>query len=54
MLNCYFCSLRLDYSQGLALLREAGVEVGDEDDLSTPDEKLLGKIVKAKVRKNYL
>ncbi|XP_015924414.2 aspartate--tRNA ligase, cytoplasmic isoform X2 [Parasteatoda tepidariorum] len=41
-------SLRLDYSQGLALLREAGVEIGDEDDLSTPDEKLLGKIVKAK------
>ncbi|XP_055945919.1 aspartate--tRNA ligase, cytoplasmic-like [Argiope bruennichi] len=41
-------SLRLDYAQGLALLREAGVEIGDEDDLSTPDEKLLGKIVKAK------
>ncbi|KFM63678.1 Aspartate--tRNA ligase, cytoplasmic, partial [Stegodyphus mimosarum] len=41
-------SLRLDYSQGLELLREAGVEIGDEDDLSTPDEKLLGKIVKAK------
>lgn len=41
-------SLRLNYSEGLALLREAGVEIGDEDDLSTPDEKLLGKIVKAK------
>ncbi|GFY38633.1 aspartate--tRNA ligase, cytoplasmic [Trichonephila inaurata madagascariensis] len=41
-------SLRLDYSQGLMLLREAGVEIGDEDDLSTPDEKLLGKIIKAK------
>ncbi|XP_054717881.1 aspartate--tRNA ligase, cytoplasmic-like [Uloborus diversus] len=41
-------SLKLDYSQGLALLREAGVEIDDEDDLSTPDEKLLGKIVKAK------
>jgi len=41
-------SLHLEYSQGLALLREAGVEIGDEDDMSTPDEKLLGKIVKAK------
>ncbi|KAG8175427.1 hypothetical protein JTE90_002857 [Oedothorax gibbosus] len=41
-------SLRLDFSQGIALLREAGVEVGDDDDLSTPDEKLLGKLVKAK------
>lgn len=41
-------SLCLEYSQGLALLREAGVEIGDEDDMSTPDEKLLGKIIKAK------
>lgn len=32
------------------MLREAGVEIGEEDDLSTPDEKLLGKLVKAKVR----
>lgn len=45
----FLYSLRLEYSQGLALLREAGVEIGDEDDLSTPDEKLLGKIIKAKV-----
>lgn len=32
------------------MLREAGVTVGDEDDLSTPDEKLLGRLVKAKVQ----
>ena len=31
------------------MLREAGVEIGDEDDLSTPNEKLLGRLVKAKV-----
>ena len=31
------------------MLRENGVEIGDEDDLSTPNEKFLGKLVKAKV-----
>lgn len=31
------------------MLREAGIEIGNEDDLSTPDEKLLGKLIKAKV-----
>jgi len=41
-------SLRLDYTEGLAMLREAGIEMGDEEDLSTPNEKLLGRLVKAK------
>ncbi|KAF0292280.1 Aspartate--tRNA ligase, cytoplasmic [Amphibalanus amphitrite] len=40
--------LRLDFIQGVEMLREAGVEMGDEDDLSTPNEKLLGRLVKAK------
>lgn len=40
--------LRLEFPEGIAMLREAGVEIGDEDDLSTPAEKLLGKLVKAK------
>lgn len=31
------------------MLRNNGVEIGDEEDLSTPNEKLLGKLVKAKV-----
>ena len=31
------------------MLRAAGVDMGDEDDLSTPAEKLLGRLVKAKV-----
>lgn len=30
------------------MLREAGVEMGDEEDMSTPNEKLLGRLVKAK------
>jgi len=40
--------LILDYNVGRALLKEAGVEVGPEEDLSTPDEKLLGRLIKAK------
>ena len=32
------------------MLRENGIEMDDEDDLSTPNEKLLGRLVKAKVR----
>lgn len=41
-------TLRLEYREGLAMLREAGVEMGDEEDLSTPNEKLLGRLVKEK------
>ncbi|XP_037948006.1 aspartate--tRNA ligase, cytoplasmic-like [Teleopsis dalmanni] len=40
--------LILKFSDGVAMLREAGVETGDEEDLSTPNEKLLGRLVKAK------
>ncbi|KAG8430486.1 hypothetical protein GDO86_020515, partial [Hymenochirus boettgeri] len=42
-------TLRLEYKEGVAMLREAGVEMGDEEDLSTPNEKLLGRLVKEKV-----
>uniref|UniRef100_A0A665UYK9 Aspartate--tRNA ligase, cytoplasmic n=1 Tax=Echeneis naucrates TaxID=173247 RepID=A0A665UYK9_ECHNA len=42
-------TLRLEYTEAVAMLREAGVEMGDEDDLSTPNEKLLGRLVKEKV-----
>lgn len=41
-------SLRLNYSEGVAMLRNVGVEMGDFEDLSTPNEKLLGKLVKEK------
>lgn len=31
-------TLRLEYCEALAMLREAGIEMGDEEDLSTPNE----------------
>ncbi len=40
--------LRLEYAEGVAMLREAGIEMEDDEDLSTPNEKLLGRLVKAK------
>ncbi|KAL7535747.1 hypothetical protein ACHAWF_005258 [Thalassiosira exigua] len=41
-------TLKIDYATGCRLLREAGVEQGDYDDLSTENEKKLGDLVKAK------
>lgn len=32
------------------MLREAGVVIGDFEDIGTPEEKLLGRLVKEKVR----
>lgn len=40
--------LKLEYAQAVTMLREAGVTMDDEEDLSTPSEKLLGRLVKAK------
>lgn len=40
--------LVLRFDEGRALLAEAGVEIGPEEDLNTPAEKLLGRLVKAK------
>ena len=48
---CVCCSLILTYPEAVSMLRENGVEMGDEDDLTTPNEKLLGSLVKAKVNK---
>ena len=31
------------------MLKETGIEIADDEDLSTPNEKLLGKLVKKKV-----
>ncbi|CAB3375122.1 Hypothetical predicted protein [Cloeon dipterum] len=45
--------LRLTFRQGLDLLAEAGVKLNDEDDLSTPDEKLLGRLVKKKYNTDF-
>ncbi|CAH3145500.1 unnamed protein product [Porites lobata] len=41
-------SLVLTYREGVDMLREAGVEMNYDEDLSTPNEKLLGKLVKQK------
>lgn len=40
--------LILEFYQGVEMLRNAGIEMDDEEDLSTPNEKLLGRLVKAK------
>lgn len=40
--------LKLEFHQAVSMLREAGIEMGDEEDMSTPNEKLLGRLVKAK------
>lgn len=41
-------TLKLTYAEGCALLRGAGVDQGDYEDLSTENEKKLGDIVKEK------
>ncbi|EDQ85355.1 uncharacterized protein MONBRDRAFT_38870 [Monosiga brevicollis MX1] len=41
-------TLRLEWPEGIAMLREAGEVIGDFDDISTPQEKLLGRLVKEK------
>ena len=47
--DCVCDSLVLTFTEGVQMLRENGIEMDDEDDLSTPNEKLLGRLVKAKV-----
>ena len=41
---------RLVFGDAIKLLREAGEEIGDYDDLTTPQEKKLGQLVLEKVR----
>jgi len=41
-------SLRMNYSEAVAMLRGAGVPMGDFEDLSTENEKVLGKLVREK------
>lgn len=40
--------LKLEFYQAVQMLRDAGIDQGDEEDMSTPNEKLLGRLVKAK------
>lgn len=41
-------TLKLTFAEGCALLREAGIEQSEYEDLSTENEKQLGDIVKQK------
>jgi aspartyl-tRNA synthetase len=41
-------ALRLEYVEGVKLLNENGVKMGDDEDLTTANEKFLGKLVKEK------
>ncbi|CAH2008966.1 unnamed protein product [Acanthoscelides obtectus] len=45
--------LVLTFDTGRKMLAEAGVEVAEEEDLSTPNEKLLGRLVKAKYSTDF-
>lgn len=40
--------VRINFSEGVAMLKEAGVEMDPFDDLTTENEKLLGKLVREK------
>ncbi|CAF4263968.1 unnamed protein product, partial [Adineta steineri] len=45
--------LRLEYQDGLALLAEAGVKIGADDYLRAENERILGRIVKAKYHTDF-
>ncbi|KAL3101995.1 hypothetical protein niasHS_003404 [Heterodera schachtii] len=45
--------LVLQYPEAVAMLKKAGVEQGDEEDLSTPNEKLLGRLVREKYQTDF-
>ncbi|CAE6419041.1 unnamed protein product [Rhizoctonia solani] len=46
-------TLRLQWKDAIALLRENGVTIGDFDDINTETEKFLGKLVKDKYNTDY-
>ena len=46
-------TLRITYAEGCKLLREAGIEQNDLDDLSTTNEKMLGNIVREKYETDF-
>lgn len=46
-------TLVLQFPTAVELIREAGAEMGDEDDLTTANEKLLGKIVREKYQTDF-
>ncbi|KAJ3203649.1 hypothetical protein HDU82_006392 [Entophlyctis luteolus] len=46
-------TLRLEYKDGIRMLREAGVEIGDYDDLTTPQEVKLGQLVREQYKTDF-
>lgn len=46
-------TLVMKFPEAVSLLREAGAEIGDEDDLTTANEKLLGKLVREKYQTDF-
>ncbi len=46
-------SLVLEYKDAVKMLKEAGVAVGDYDDLTTESERVLGKLVKEKYKTDF-
>ena len=44
---------RISFAEGIALLRESGVEIGEMEDLSTENEKKLGQLVKQKFATDF-
>jgi aspartyl-tRNA synthetase len=46
-------TLIFHFTEAIKMLREAGEELGDMDDLTTPQEKKLGKLVKAKYNTDF-
>lgn len=45
--------LRITFQEGITLLREAGIDASYEEDISTPHERALGKIVKEKYKTDF-
>ncbi|PWN27044.1 aspartyl-tRNA synthetase [Jaminaea rosea] len=45
--------VRLEFPEAVKMLREAGQELGDYDDLSTEQERVLGKIVREKYQSDF-
>ncbi|CAF1573706.1 unnamed protein product, partial [Didymodactylos carnosus] len=45
--------LRLEYKGAITILHENGIEMGDEEGLSTTNENFLGKLVKVKYHTDF-
>ncbi|KAJ1421411.1 hypothetical protein B484DRAFT_452709 [Ochromonadaceae sp. CCMP2298] len=46
-------SLRITFQEGITMLKEAGIEASYDEDISTPQEKALGKLVAEKYNTDF-